>query len=192
MAHIIRHIINVDKKEVQYYIVRHGMDKDTAFEVESALIDFLSYPRFNLESVLTNIIAGKAQWDRGIKTDQEIEQTYSVEPMEVGDDDYILCVNLNKSYKKGCDVYEITRGWWPVGKEARKKITHVIGLYKGIVRGVFRPVEWLETENENGKKKYGFIGDSLTDSPYLNKDARNVVKINHYGRPSYVKGKNIN
>lgn len=189
---LIRRIINEDKKDVQYYIVRHGMDSDTAFEVEAALIDFLTYPRFNLENVLTNIVAGKDQWDRGIKTDSEIEQTYSVEPMVVDDDDFILCVNLNKSYRKGCDIYEITRGWWIVGKEARKKITHVIGIYRGIVRGVYRPEKWSEVVDEKGVLKCCFEGEALNDSSYMNKDARNVVKINPYGRPSYIKGKNHN
>lgn len=177
-------------KEVGHYIVRHGLDEDTAFEIESALIDFLTYPQFNLETVMTNIQSGHHQWDRGIKTVNEIEQMYATEPLEIKEGDYLLCVNLNKSYKPGKDIYEITRGDWIVGKEARKKITHVLGIYRGIVRGVYKPEVWEEFTDEKGIKKVKFVGKELPDCPYMNKDTRGVVKINPYGRPVYATSAN--
>ena len=167
-------------KEVGHFIIRHALDEDTAFELESALIDFLTYPQFNLEKVMTNIQSGHHQWDRGIKTVDEIEQMYATEPLEIQDGDYVLCVNLNRSYKPGKNIYEITRGDWIVGKEARKKITHVFGIYRGIVRGVYKPEKWEELIDEKGTKKFRFVGQELNHSPYMNKDTRGVVKINPY------------
>ena len=175
---------------VDHYILRHGMDEETAYEFESALIDFLTYPNFNLETVLVNDVSGHHQWDRGIKTVNEIEQMYATEPLEIKDGDYLLCVNLNKSYKPGKDIYEITRGDWIVGKEARKKITHVLGIYRGIVRGVYKPEVWEEFTDQNGTKKVRFEGQELPASPYMNKDTRGVVKINPYGRPVYATSAN--
>ena len=181
--------IKKEGKEVLHYIIRHGMDSDTAFEVEAALIDFLTYPHFNLETVLTNLAAGHHQWDRGIKTTEEIEQTYSTEPLVINDGDYILCVNLNKTYKKGVDIYEITRGDWIVGRNVRSKVTHVIGIYRGIVRGVYKPEKWEEFVTENGVRKCRFVGTEEPNSPYMNKNTRGVVKINPYGRPVYISAK---
>lgn len=182
--------IKNDGKEVRHYIVRHCLDENMAFELESALIDFLTYPHFNLKTVMTNIQSGHHQWDRGIKTVNEIEQMYATEPLELEEGDYLLCVNLNKSYKPGKDIYEITRGDWIVGREARKKITHVLGIYHGIVRGVYKPEIWEEFRDENGTKKVKFIGKELPYSTYMNKDTRGVIKFNPYGRPVYASREN--
>lgn len=184
--------IKNDNKEVQHYILRHGLDEDTAFILESTLIDFLTYPRFNLETLLANIQSGYDQWDRGIKTVNEIEQTYAAEPLVINDGDLLMCVNLNKSYRKGKDIYEITRGDWIVGKETRKKITHVLGIYQGIVRGVYKPETWEEIVDNNGTVKCRFIGQELPESPYMNQDVRDVVKMNPYGRHVYASSLNIN
>ena len=53
--------------DVKHYIVRHGISQDVAFEIESTLIDFLTYQEFNLEKVLSNVVAGHHAWNRGIK-----------------------------------------------------------------------------------------------------------------------------
>ena len=73
-----------------------------------------------------------------------------------------------------------------------KKITHVLGIYQGIVRGVYKPDIWAEIVDNNGTVKCRFIGQELPDSPYMNKDVRDVVKINPYGRHVYVSSLNIN
>ena len=184
---LIRKIINEDKKEVLHYIIRHGMDSDTAYEVESALIDLLTYPHFNLESVLTNIVTGHHQWDRGIKTVNEIEQTYAVETLKVNPGDFILCVNLNKSYKKRRDIYEITRGDWNVAQLWQPKITHVLGIYKDVVRGVYKPESWEFVRTKGNKKYWRFVGKELPDSPYMNKSTKDIVKFNPRSGRTYLR-----
>lgn len=62
---------------VQYYIVRHGLEERDAFEIESVLIDFLTYPQLNRESVMTNLQAGHDQRLRGIRTAEDIEVDYA-------------------------------------------------------------------------------------------------------------------
>ena len=49
--------------EVIHYIVRHGLSEEVALEIESTLIDFLTYSDFNLESVLSNVVAGHHSWN---------------------------------------------------------------------------------------------------------------------------------
>ena len=173
-------------KEVGHYIVRHGLDEKTAYEVESALIDFLTYPHFNLETVLTTKVAGHHQWDRGIKTIDEIEQTYAAEPLVINPKEKILCLNLNKSYKKGGDIYKFTRGWWKLSEKRVKNVNVVLGIYNGIVRGVYRPIPDLWEESNKEKGRWGFTGEEIKDSPYMNKDARGVVKFGAGNPVKYI------
>lgn len=63
---VIRCILN-EGKQVELYILRHNLTEDSAFIVESTLIDLLTYSKFNRTNQLTNIVAGHHQWDEGIK-----------------------------------------------------------------------------------------------------------------------------
>lgn len=182
---LIREIHNAGLK-VDHFIVRHGMDEDTAYEVESALIDFLTYPKFNIETVLANDVAGHHQWERGIKTVDEIEQTYAAEPLVINPDDKILGVNLNRSYRKGKDIYEITRGWWKLSASRIKKVNVVLGICNGIVRGVYRPFPDSWEEETDRKGRWAFSGEEIKDSPYMNKDARGIVEFGSGNPVKYI------
>ena len=94
---VIRDIIS-QGMEVKYYIIRHGMTQDVAFLVESVLIDLLTYEPFNLESILTNIQSGHHQWDRGIKTVEEInsitrDDLFAFHKRFIGPEDMIISVS---------------------------------------------------------------------------------------------------
>ena len=41
--------IHANDKEVKHYIIRHKLTQDEAYKIESTLIDFLTYPAFNME-----------------------------------------------------------------------------------------------------------------------------------------------
>ena len=171
-------------KEVEHVIVRHGIDEKTAYEVESALIDLLTYPKFNLETFLANDVAGHHQWERGIKTVDEIEQTYAAEPLVINPDDRILGVNLNRSYRKGKDIYEITRGWWKLSANRIKNVNVVLGICNGIVRGVYCPERWEQASDR--PDRWGFIGEEIKGSPYMNKDARGIVEFGAGNPVKYI------
>jgi hypothetical protein len=102
--------------KVDHYIIRHKLTEEDAFTVESVLIDFLTHPDFNKENILTNLVAGHHQWDEGIMTVDEIKQIYDCEPICLKEGHKLLMVNLNRTYKKGVDLYNITRGDWKVCK----------------------------------------------------------------------------
>ena len=93
----IRDIIKANLS-VKYYIIRHGMTEDEALLVESVLIDVLTYNQFNLESVLTNIQSGHHQWDKGVKTIEEINTLYDCAEIVPGLTDRLICININKTY----------------------------------------------------------------------------------------------
>lgn len=157
---------------VQYYIVRHGLEENEAFEIESVLIDFLTYPSLNKESVMTNLQAGHDQRLRGIRTAEDIEADYAAKDIEVSPDDYLLLVNISAS--RGAEtLYDAAKGDWVVGQCHLKKITHVLAHYNGVVRAVFHPKEWTLLPKEPGKRqRVRFEGTEVTDSPYINTSVR--------------------
>lgn len=169
----IREIKKEDKK-VEHYIIRHNLAEETAYILESALIDLLTYPKFCTKEILTNIVAGHHQWCEGIKTVDEIEQLYKCEKIKIHEGDKLLLVNLNKTFKRGVDVYEITRQSWRVSIKRANKINYVLGVYKGIVRCVIKPNsnQWQKDPGSNNRFFVeGDTNDQVGNERYKNKDA---------------------
>lgn len=169
--------------DVAHYIIRHRLTEEEAFMLESTLIDFLTYPQFNLKSVLTNIVSGHHQWDEGIKTVDDIQTIYDCQPIEIRDDEGILLVSLNRSYNQAkadgvyqrLNIFEATRKYWSIGKKRPEAIKYVLGVYHGIVRSVVRisGYRWTEKADDGTifpKPRCCFDGQLVEDSPYLNKD----------------------
>ena len=178
----IRSIIS-EGKEVAYYIIRHNLEENEAYLIESTLIDMLTYPRFNHNNQLTNLIAGHHQWDEGIKSIEEINVLYDCPKIEIKNGDYILLVNLNRSFNqakaegvyKRYDIYESTRKYWKISSEKATHIGYVLGVYKGVVRCVIKVKSYsFVTQAEDGtifsKPRCCFEGNTYSDSLYMNKD----------------------
>lgn len=181
---LIREILGSGSK-VEYYILRHKLSEREAYQIESVLIDFLTYPKFNLERTLTNIACGYHQWDEGIKTVDEINSIYDCEKIEINPNDrLLLLVSLNRSFDDAkaqgvyqrINIYEKTRKYWAISKEKASRITYVLGVYRGIVRTVIKVegCEWSLYDDEKNtrfnKERCIFNGYLDTNSPYLNKD----------------------
>ena len=134
--------------EVIHYIVRHGLSEEVALEIESTLIDFLTYSDFNLESVLSNVVAGHHSWNRGIKSVEEISILYDCKEIEPCQQDRIICININKTFvnNERSDIYDATRHYWKMDINRARRATHVLAVYRGIVRAVFRPMKWYPSE----------------------------------------------
>ena len=156
---IIREIRSSGQK-VSYYIIRHGLNKDEALLVESVLIDMLTYEKFNTESILANIQSGHHQWDKGIKTVDEINIIYDCAEIEPSPNDRFVGININKTYNNGEreNIYEATRKYWKMNGERAKSATYVLSLYRGIVRAVFKPTRWYKSqEYERNTKADGSL-----------------------------------
>lgn len=180
---LIRDIIASGAK-VEHYILRHKLSDKEAFQIESVLIDFLTYPKFNTERVLTNIVSGHHQWDEGIKTVDEISAIYDCDKIKINPNEQLLLVSLNKSFDdakaqgvyRRTDMYEKVRKYWRVAKHKAGKIDYVLGVYHGIVRAVLKVegYDWTlydeESKKHFKKERCRFYGTLVTDSPYLNMD----------------------
>jgi len=181
LAH--KEITNVWSEVKDFYILRHNLTEQEAYMVESTIIDLLTYPAFNKENLLTNIVCGHHQWNEGIKTENEINVMYDCKKIEPLADDRLLLVSLNRSYdhKRSEGVYrrpndyESARKYWKIADSRAKEVTHILGIYRGIVRIViavkgYRKVDQTEDGKPFSSPRYVFEGDIIADSPYLNTD----------------------
>lgn len=181
--------------KVSYYIARHGMTEDEAYLVESVLIDMFTYGQFNLESTLTNIQAGHHQWDKGVKTVEEINALYDCRDIQPKSGDRLICININKTYNrpntdyygKRDNIYEATRKYWNLKGERARNADYVLAVYKGIVRAVFKPIEWHISDLKAFKTdRWEFTGTEVENSPYLNTSVKEYIKPGNQNPIFYI------
>jgi uncharacterized protein len=158
--------------EVAHYIIRHGLkDESMALEIEATLIDMLTFVDFRHLSSITNLVSGHGTWDKGIKTVNEIEALYAAEPMKIENIKHnLLLININKNYRVGVSPYEATRYSWKLDSRRIGKIDYDLSEYKGIIRAIYKPVEWFISKNTGRKYFDGFeVTEPEIISLYLNK-----------------------
>lgn len=170
--------------DVKYYIIRHGLTMESALLVESVLIDMFTFKQFNTESLLTNIQAGHHQWDKGVKTVQEINLLYDCGDIIINPNDKLVCININKTYDnpdadfygKRESIYEATRKYWKLNGNRARQADYVLAVYHGIVRAVFVPKEWkISDVTFDSGNRWEFVGEEVVNSPYLNKSIKAYV-----------------
>ena len=168
-------------RDIKYEIIRHGLSESEAFEVESAIIDFIG------KKELTNIKAGHKD-HRGRMSVPEIIASYQADPVSITEP--VILVIVNKLFERNISperLYEIARGNWVVG-ERRNKAKYAICAYKGIVRQVYTIKGWFpvlsrfpDTKRQNrwrfeGEISIGlqhYIGGSIES--YLKRRAQNPI-----------------
>lgn len=158
----IREIKN-DGLDVIHVIHRYGLTESESFEVESALIDAYSG--------LTNMQAGHSN-DRGVTNAYVLQKNLSVTQYEEPTDiKYIIIKtrwNTVDSYQEiypsmnraDC-IYEATRASWVINPERARKYDYVLGVIDGIVQGVYKVKEWIQTSDSN---RYEFYRDEIDDN----------------------------
>jgi len=171
---------------VIHVIHRHGMDENTAFEVEAALID--AFPG------ATNIIGGNGCNEYGTMNAIEIMNKYTAE--EVKFEHKVVMITINRSIYN-LDIYDATRYAWRIDNKRAEKADYVLSVEKGIVVGVFKVFEWkLASLNHfpefssHTDKRYGFIGEDANPeiknlylrkripSEFRKRGASNPIKYN--------------
>jgi hypothetical protein len=171
----IREIIKTGQ-QVGYLIVQHGMTEETAFAVETALIDFAGH--FDLG--LTNIVLGHKSSAFGIMTADEVQLKYKAEPLDALGDGCVI-ININRTYKraKGSkSFYEATKESWVISEKRIPTLKYVLSEYGGFIVEVFEVNHdgWYKTKDPSGKARWGFNGKQASDEirdRYLN---RSIVK----------------
>lgn len=122
--------------EVKYVIHRHGMDDDTAFQVEAALID--AYPD------LSNSIMGHNASIYGAATVDDILFRYNIPPLEIRGGDKLLAITINKLRGRRDQkvIFDLIRYCWPLSRKRAETVDFVLAVDRGVVVGVFKPLSW--------------------------------------------------
>ena len=148
--------------EVKHVIHRHGLDNETAYHVEAALID--EYPE------LLNVQGGYHSSDLGPKTVEQIREEYEILDVADSTKHKVLLINVNRSFKNNDDLYNAVRFAWKLKPENAEKADYVLAIEKGIIRGVFIADEWHKARKEyfpefenRTNKRYGLIGRKADD-----------------------------
>jgi len=160
LAHKMRRIrdIRMTGFEVAHAIHRHGMNDNTALEVEAALID--AYPG------LENIAGGMSNHDRGTMHAEEIIQRYDAK--EAVFQHRAVLISVNRSTTENATLYEATRYAWKISLSRAKKAEVILATVRGMIVCAFIADDWLEATSDNfpGREprpgRNGFVG---TEAP---------------------------
>jgi hypothetical protein len=168
---IIRAILKAGMK-VNHVIIRHGLDQQTALEIESAIIDFSRFLKLDL----SNEVLGHHSGLNGIMSADELMRKYSAKPLEQLEDGCVI-ININRKYRRAngpMDIYEATKQMWVISDKRIPSIKYVLSEYRGFIVEVFEvdPSGWYKIPDENGRMRWGFTGKQAEPgfrAKYLNR-----------------------
>jgi hypothetical protein len=143
--------------EVDHVIHRHGMDEQTAYQVEAALID--AYPG------ITNEVVGHGAAEFGVAHAQEIIRRYSAKQAVFKH--RIVLINVNRSALER-PLYEATRSAWKASLSKVRQAELVLAVRQGLIIGAFLPTKWMEVTAENFPERApvpGRVGFFGTEAP---------------------------
>ncbi len=141
----IREILNAGF-EVGTIIHRHGMSDETAFAVESALID--AYRN------LTNAIGGVGR-DQGMMGVEDVIRQYEAEPAEIKH--RAILINVNKTAKE-MPLYDAVRFSWKINKTRAANAEVILAVKHGVIVGAFVADKWLDANTVNFPGRTGDQG----------------------------------
>ena len=125
--------IRAEGLEVQHIIHRHGMDLDTAKEVEAALID--AYPG------LTNRMGGAGSNDRGVRHADQIIREYDAPEFELKHK--LILISVGKTYEER-GVYEAVRSVWDMNGNRAHEHDLVLARVGRFIVGAYKVEEWID------------------------------------------------
>lgn len=155
-------------KQVEHYILRHGLKEEEALMIESACIDLIGLNN------LTNAVKGHHSWDEGLKTIDEIIQHYDAKNIIITEP--AIIININRKYRRFMsddDLYNATRSAWKLGMK-KNKAQYVIASYRGLVREVYKIKSWHQVGD-----RWEFVGEIANDEAgekYRNQSLSNYIR----------------
>lgn len=147
--------------EPTHVIHRHGLDEDTAKEVEAALMDYTPG--------LTNIAPG-AGGDRGPANAVELERRYARQTIVPDPDHKLLYIKTRKEeVKVKGSLYESVRRSWKLNIESAEQADYVIAVVGQVCQGVFSPTMWKPSPDQDrrwefeGREVFGEVAARYVD-----------------------------
>lgn len=152
-------------------ILRHGLEEDSAFMLESATIDLLGFDD------LANRVVGQHAVSLGRADVDEVNSRLGAHPVTFLPEDRLLLIRVAREFHRGIDeaaLYEATRRWWRVDARRRqlggpRAPDFALSVYRGVVRAAYRiegwepaPIEALKAST-NMAGRWGFWGTPAAD-----------------------------
>lgn len=149
--------------EVRHELLRLGLRDSTALEIEAAAIQLLGLDD------LTNVVEGHRNWERGrMTTDVAVSQFEAQRAPDIAE--RAILFRISRLWSPGmspAELYEATRGWWPVGRR-RKDAEYAFAVSGGVIREVYKIHGWREQRRgdrgweediSKSRKRWGFCGE---------------------------------
>ena len=156
-------------QKVEHWIIRYGMSEKEAFEVEAALIDFVGLDN------LSNCVKGHSI-ERGKISCEELDILLGAKKIEIQDN--VMTIKINAKYRSDMneqEIYEATNKWWKANQVNAEKVDYVLSIHNGIVRGVFKPIEWFKAEDSNRIGFEGIPAYDLIKERYLHRSIEEFI-----------------
>jgi len=135
---VIRSII-ADGFKVDHIIHRHGMNDETAKEVEAALID--AYPG------LTNIQSGYDS-QRGIMHAAQVIRLYEAEEASFAHKVILIKIDRSRKEYPTIPIVDAVRFAWKISVKRARKADYVLAVSQGIIVGAFI-ADWRPATRKN-------------------------------------------
>ena len=150
-------------------IIRHGLSRHEAILLESCIIDVLGGVQ-----KLTNKVRGVDANIYGSMSPKNVEAYYKAKDFKLNIK--AICFKINKAWRKNMpedELYKRISGDWYLNIKNAEKAEYGIGLYHGIIRGIYKIDRWEVNRSYKHKRKrfYGekalqnYLGYSLNYYP---------------------------
>jgi hypothetical protein len=138
-------------KEPVIEILCHGLpDDETAYRVESAIIDLVGFDN------LTNAVRGWRSGMYGRMPANQLQAMYGADA--IGDIKHpVVMIKINRLFTYGMspkDLYDATRGAWKIGDRTRDVAQYAFAVFDGIVQEVFRIDGWAHATKSTSDRHY--------------------------------------
>ncbi len=180
--------------EPEIKILAHGLDNETALSIETAAIELVGIDR------LANERRGQGSGWNGAVEVSRLENRYN--PQYLSEEEItenVILLRISKNYSIGMsefELYEATRGYWPVNLERAMKAKYALPVYDGLILEVYMITQWFkagstmmedETLYKSRKKgNYEFVGKLAPPSIREKYKGKNVSTFFANGRMKYV------
>ena len=152
-------------------IIRHGLTSDEALLLEATLIDVFGVKQ------ITNKVKGVDTSQFGIVSVIDIEAAYKGK--EFTRNITAVCFKISRAWHKDMSeelLYNKIRGSWSLNIKRAEKAEYGIGVYGGVIRGIYKICNWEQvTQNKSGcrykfngykeEKLQKYVGYSLKNYP---------------------------
>jgi len=168
--------------EVKLVVLRHGLTGPGAFEVECAVIDLIGMEN------LTNEVNGHYSAERGKMSLDDLKVKYDAKPANITEP--ALLINIHKKYYADMpehEMLEATRKSWKLSAKRVAKVEVVCAVYKGIIRGVYIPAEWLIDDKRRPRLYFeGRIAPKQLQDKYIRHSVEQYIKKHNQNPIKYV------